>query len=75
MSLQRPIVDEHKAQVSERKRLAYHSSDANIAHAAWTATRIRDGSRWVGRVVDNCPTLDSTTPIIEVVDPSSAPIV
>ena len=71
--MQRPIVDEHKAQVSERKRLAYHSSRANSAHAAWAATRIRDGSRWVRRVVDSTPTSDSTTPI-EVVDPIVAPI-
>jgi hypothetical protein len=67
MSLHAPIVDANKAQISERKRLAYHTSGANVAHAAWTATRIRVGSRWVSRAVDMPPTSDSTVPD-EVVD-------
>ena len=67
MSLHAPIVDVNKAQISERKRLAYHTSGANVAHAAWTATRIRVGSRWVSRAVDMPPTSDSTVPD-EVVD-------
>jgi hypothetical protein len=62
MSLHAPIVDANKARISERKRQAYHTSGANAAHVAWTATRIRVGSRWVGRAVDMPPTSDSTVP-------------
>ena len=69
LALHAPIVDANKAQIAERKRVAYHSSEANVAHAAWTATRIRVGSRWVRRVVDMPPTLESTIPS-EVVDES-----
>jgi hypothetical protein len=67
ISLHAPTVDANKAQITERKRLAYHSSGANVAHAAWTATRIRVGSRWVGRAVEVPPASDSTVPE-EVVD-------
>ena len=79
MSLHAPTPNAHKAQITERKRLAYHSSCANVAHAAWTATRTRVGSRWVGRrdeVVDDTPpdeVLDDTIPD-EVMDETSRAI-